>query len=207
MKDPYKNISKWYDTIFEPLNNGFRKVGIKMYPADEGMKVLDIGCGTGSHLKLYQDRNCDVYGLDTSPAMLEQARAKLGAAADLRLINSQKMPYADSMFDIITCMTVLHEMDHEIRLQTLAEAKRLIKKDGRIILIDFQPGPVKAFKGWISKIIIFFAELGAGGDHFRNFRHFMRMGGLPKLIGEAGLNIDRKRILSGGTFGIYIINK
>jgi ubiquinone/menaquinone biosynthesis C-methylase UbiE len=207
LKDPYKNIAKWYDAIFEPMNHGLRKAALKMHPVNDGMHVLDIGCGTGSHLKMYQDMNCRVYGLDTSAAMIKEARLKLGENADLRLSNSKQMPFSDDMFDLIICMTVLHEMDHDIRLNILQEAKRILKNDGRIILIDFQPGPVKQLKGWISKIIIFFAELAAGRNHFRNFRHFMRFGGLPRLIDDSGLHEVKKRILSGGTFGIYVINK
>ena len=64
MKDQYKNIANWYDRIFEPLNSGLRNIGMKMYPAKTGMDVLDIGCGTGAHLKLYQKENCNIYGID-----------------------------------------------------------------------------------------------------------------------------------------------
>lgn len=56
MKDPYKNIASWYDTIFDPFNNGLRQIGLKMFLVTAGMNVLDIGCGTGVHLKIYQEK-------------------------------------------------------------------------------------------------------------------------------------------------------
>ena len=37
-----------------------RQIGLKMYPPQEGMQVLDIGCGTGVHLKMYQEKGCQV---------------------------------------------------------------------------------------------------------------------------------------------------
>ena len=77
MKDQYKNIANWYDRIFEPLNSGLRNIGMKMYAAKAGMDVLDIGCGTGAHLKLYQNENCNIFGIDLSAAMLKVAQKKI----------------------------------------------------------------------------------------------------------------------------------
>jgi len=54
VKDQYKNIANWYDRIFESLNSGLRNIGMKMYPIKAGMNVLDIGCGTGAFLRMYQ---------------------------------------------------------------------------------------------------------------------------------------------------------
>ncbi len=41
-----------------------------------GARVLDFGCGTGSHVIAMARRGYDVIGFDTSPAMIDQARAK-----------------------------------------------------------------------------------------------------------------------------------
>jgi putative AdoMet-dependent methyltransferase len=42
-----------------------------------GMKVLDLGVGTGNLARLFVDAGCDVTGLDFSPMMLDKARTKL----------------------------------------------------------------------------------------------------------------------------------
>ncbi len=62
--DPYKRVSKLYDTLFEPLNKGLRAIGMKMFSPKEGMVVLDVGCGTGIHLERYQKAGCQVFGID-----------------------------------------------------------------------------------------------------------------------------------------------
>ena len=76
--DPYKRIAGFYDYIFEPVNSSLRQIGLKMYAVSPGMRVLDIGCGTGAQLELYKDQKCDIYGIDTSPSMLAKAKERFG---------------------------------------------------------------------------------------------------------------------------------
>ena len=205
IKDPYKRFSGWYDTIFEPLNSGLRAIGMKIFPTQPGMKVLDIGCGTGAHLKLYHNAGCEVFGIDTSPSMFDQAKEKLGETANLHFGDASNMPYPDDQFDLIISSTVLHEMPAEVRSEVLNEAKRVLKKDGHILLIDFHTGPFKPLKGWFYKSIITIAEISAGREHFKNYRQFMRTGGLATLIDKHGLTVVKERILSGGNMVIYLL--
>jgi ubiquinone/menaquinone biosynthesis C-methylase UbiE len=51
-------------------------------------------------------------------------------------------------------MLVLHEMGHSTRIDVLAEMKRVLKENGRILLIDFHPGPIQPFQGWLTKLVI-----------------------------------------------------
>jgi ubiquinone/menaquinone biosynthesis C-methylase UbiE len=205
MKDPYKYFSKFYDSLIEPMNSGLRSIGMKMLPPKSGMKVLDIGCGTGAHLFQYQKVLCKVSGVDTSPSMLKRARIKLGEKADLHQISGSTLPYPDNHFDIILFATVLHEMAPELRIKVLTEAHRVLNESGRILIIDFHPGPLKPIKGWIYKIIINIAEFLAGREHFKNSRQYLASGGIPALIDSCQLDIENYKIVSGGNFGIFII--
>jgi ubiquinone/menaquinone biosynthesis C-methylase UbiE len=207
MNDQYKNIASWYDKIFEPLNSGLRKIGMKMYPVKAGMDVLDIGCGTGAHLKLYQDESCNVFGIDLSAAMLKVAEKKLGESAELKLCDASNTPFSDNRFDLILSSTVLHEMPQQVRVDVLNEARRILKNDGRLLLIDFHTGPIKKFRGFSSKIIITISEIAAGREHYKNYRHFMKNGGLPGLIELSDFVIEDKKIVSGGNFGIFLLKK
>ncbi|MEN8122283.1 MAG: methyltransferase domain-containing protein [Bacteroidota bacterium] len=207
MKDQYKNIATWYDRIFEPMNIGLREIGMRMYPVKEGMNVLDIGCGTGAHLKLYQKEKCNIFGIDLSPAMLKVARNKLGDEADLKLCDATGTGFENNKFDLILSSTVLHEMPQEVRIDVLMEAKRILRNEGRILLIDFHPGPIRKFKGVYSKIIITISEILAGSEHYKNYRHFIKNGGLSSLIESLGFEIVDQKIVSGGNFGIVLLKK
>jgi ubiquinone/menaquinone biosynthesis C-methylase UbiE len=206
MKDPYRKIAGIYDRLFDSMNKGLKLVGIRFFRPSKNMSILDVGCGTGSHLELYQRYKCELYGLDLSPSMLEVARKRLGETARLDLGDASAMPYRDKKFDLVISMLTLHEMSPSSRSAVLTEMKRVIKGDGRILLIDFHPGPYQPLEGWISKTIIFASELAAGREHFKNYRHFMATKGLVTLISRHNLHIAKERILAGGTFGVYLIS-
>jgi len=206
-KDPYKRFAKYYDAIFEPLNSGLRAIGLKMYPPREGMFVLDVGCGTGIHLELYQKLGCHVFGIDRSPAMIQVARNRLGETADLYAGDASDMPYPDEEFDLIMMTTVLHEMPAEVRSAVIEESKRVLKKDGRMLLIDFHPGPIQLLKGWLNKCLITLAELSGGREHFKNYRQFIANEGLPALISKHDLSIETEKIVSGGTVALFLLRK
>jgi len=204
MKDPYRNIAGIYDRLFDSMNKGLKLVGIRMFRPSRGMSILDVGCGTGSHLELYQRYKCHLYGLDLSPSMLAVAQSRLGETAQLDLGDATDMPYKDAMFDLVISMLSLHEMSQDTRSAVLNEMKRVLKNDGRILLIDYHAGPYQPLQGWISKTIIFTSELTAGREHFKNYRHFMATKGLLSLISQHDMHIKKESILAGGTFAICL---
>jgi ubiquinone/menaquinone biosynthesis C-methylase UbiE len=205
MKDAYRNIAWIYDRLFENINKGIRLAGIRMFHPSNGMNILDIGCGTGSHLKLYQRYGCNLYGIDFSPSMLEIARARLGDSAQLELGDATSMPYENNKFDLIISMLFLHEMAKQTQSEVLSEMKRVLKDDGHILLIDFHPGPLQSLQGWVSKVIIFFSELAAGRKHFMNYRQFIAKQGLSNLAKINELEIEKQNIVAGGTFAIILV--
>jgi ubiquinone/menaquinone biosynthesis C-methylase UbiE len=205
--DPYKKVAKFYDALFEPLNKGLRSIGMKMFPPKDRMLVLDVGCGTGVHLEHYQKAGCKVFGIDLSPSMLQIARDRLDKSAELHMGNASNMPYPKNKFDLIIMSTVVHEMPPDVRSAVIEESKRILKEDGRILLIDFHPGPIVPIKGWINKSIITLAEIAAGREHFKNYRHFIANKGLPALISAHGLSVEQEKIVSGGCIALFLLGK
>ena len=207
MKDPYRSYAGIYDRLFDSMNKGLKLVGIRMFRPSKGMNILDVGCGTGSHLELYQRYKCNLFGIDLSPSMLEVARGRLGDSAQLDFGNATEMPYEDDKFDLVISMLSLHEMSPETRSAVLNEVKRVLKSDGRLLLIDFHPGPYEPWQGWISKTIIFFSEIAAGRVHFKNYRQFMATGGLEPLLSQHQMKAEKQSILAGGTFAVCLVSE
>lgn len=205
-KDAYSWIARHYDKLFDTMNAGLHHASLKLFSPGKGMAVLDVGCGTGSHLVAYQKAGCEIYGIDKSAAMLQVAQDKLGSDARLHLGDASSMPFENAQFDLISTTLTLHEMNPGVRHAVISEMKRTLKPDGRLLLIDYHPGSLQFPKGWISKVIITMAEIAAGREHFKNYRQFMASDGLPTLISAHQLSIEKQRIVSGGNMALFLLS-
>ncbi|MFC0437349.1 class I SAM-dependent methyltransferase [Kutzneria buriramensis] len=102
-------------------------------------RVLDLGCGTGQHLELLAEAGHTVLGVDRSPVMVQQARARLaryrGRASVLHgdLLDVQP----DEPFDAVLMMySVLgYQVDNEALLGALAVVHRAVRPAG-LFLFD-----------------------------------------------------------------------
>ena len=98
-----------------------------------GRRVLDAGCGSGQLFAALRDRGAIVSGFDASAGMLELARRRLGADADLRVADlADPLPFPDDSFDDVVASLVLHYLRDWG--PTLAELRRVLKSGGRLIV-------------------------------------------------------------------------
>jgi len=103
--------------------------------------ILDNGCGTGELLALISaGEGVAVSGIDISPQMLRIANEKLGEEADMRLGDSEELPWGDNWFDVVTCINAFHHYPNPQK--ALREIHRVLKKEGLLILADpWLPSP------------------------------------------------------------------
>jgi ubiquinone/menaquinone biosynthesis C-methylase UbiE len=204
-QDIYLKPSKLYDRVINPLTAGTRQVCMQIYPPRENMSVLDIGCGTGTQLVMYHQAGCRIFGVDSSPSMLEIARRKLGDKAELSLQDAVKINYPDQMFDLITMMFVIHEVPAPIRPAVLTECKRVIKPEGRLLLIDHYFGPYSFPGGYFHYIATQINQRLGGSEKYAHYRDFKVRGGLAPLISEAMYMIEKKVMTQGGTAAVFLL--
>ena len=77
-----------------------------------GRRVLDAGCGSGPLAAALRERGALVSGFDLSPAMVDLARERLGAAADLAVADlAADLPYADGAVDVVVSSLALHYLE------------------------------------------------------------------------------------------------
>ena len=98
--------------------------------------VLEVAVGTGLNLPFY-DAEAKVTGIDLSPEMLDIARkraADLGHDVDLREGDAHALPFGDETFDSVVCTYSLCNIPDVDR--AVGEMKRVLKPDGRLILVD-----------------------------------------------------------------------
>jgi len=115
------------------------------------------------------------------------------------------MPFAPASFDLALASMMLHELDAATRIAILDETARVLRPGGRLLVIDYHPGPLRIPTGWLVRPFILAAERLAGREHYRNHLAFLAAGGMPALAGPRGFAIDRARVGRGGTFGVYLL--
>ena len=104
-----------------------------------GREVLELACGTGRHTARLVDAGAHVTAVDFSRGMLDEARKRL-ASADVRFEVgdiTKPLPFDAARFDLVLCCLA---MEHVRDLPPLfAEAKRVLKPQGRFVCSDMHP--------------------------------------------------------------------
>ena len=114
---------------------------LTLVPEDPPGRLLDIGTGTGRVLELLAPRVRQAVGVDASKAMLALARSRLAqpglAHCAVRLADMYRLPLADASFDTAVLQMVLHYAEDPAG--AVAEAARVLRPGGRLIVIDLAP--------------------------------------------------------------------
>lgn len=106
----------------------------RIAPQRSARMVLDIGGGTGAVRALWSDKSHYVC-LDIDPLKIMGYRAKNPGALAL-IADATNLPIASRSVDAVLCTLVTHHLiDAELDLM-LAESARVLKRDGRLILLD-----------------------------------------------------------------------
>lgn len=134
--DHYDGFARSYATANESglFNAHYNQPAMIQLAGDvTGRRVLDAGCGAGPLAEQLRRHGALVSGFDSSRAMLELARERLGDGVDLRLADlSRPLPYADGEFDDVVVSLVLHYLKDWAA--PLAELRRVLKTGGRLLL-------------------------------------------------------------------------
>ncbi|WP_307556583.1 class I SAM-dependent methyltransferase [Streptosporangium lutulentum] len=132
----YDRIAEGYTTENENnlLNAYYERPAMLELAGDvTGRRILDAGCGSGPLFSELRDRGAVVTGVDASAGMLELARRRLGADADLRVVDlAGPLPFPDEAFDDVIASLVLHYL--EDWGPTLAELRRVLRPGGRLLV-------------------------------------------------------------------------
>jgi ubiquinone/menaquinone biosynthesis C-methylase UbiE len=125
----------------------------RFLPADGGgMKLLDVGCGTGYHLARYRERGFEITGVDGSEGMLREARAA-NPRIEFHQADVESLPLPDATFDYALCIEVLRYLP-DISL-CVREIARVLKPGG-LALVTAAP-PLQANAYWpVNRVAVAF---------------------------------------------------
>jgi ubiquinone/menaquinone biosynthesis C-methylase UbiE len=140
--------------LFLPLYDPFvslfggdraRKELINQARIEHHHRVLDVGCGTGTLLLLLKKQypSVEVAGIDPDPKALQRARAKAARAkVSLQLDQgfADELPYKGGSFDRVLSSLMFHHLEDQDREKMLREARRVLKANGSLHLLDLTVG-------------------------------------------------------------------
>ncbi|WP_329376187.1 class I SAM-dependent methyltransferase [Streptomyces sp. NBC_01351] len=117
----------------------FRALARRLGP---GAVLVDYGCGPGKVADAAARRlGARVLGVDTSPQMLELARASAPAVAEYHLVeNGRVTGLADGCADAVMCNHVLASLPtEEALLAVFTEVRRLLRPGAPLVLLTTDP--------------------------------------------------------------------
>lgn len=104
-----------------------------------GSEAADLGCGTGELLSVLKKHKIKAIGVDSSSSMLDESRKRFSGEndiVDLRLGELEHLPLRDQEVQVAVISLALHHLsDPGI---ALAEAKRILKPEGTLIIAEFE---------------------------------------------------------------------
>jgi SAM-dependent methyltransferase len=190
-----------YRNLIDPLIKGLhQEVGAHINNSDN---VFDIACGPGSLSMLVAGKARSVTGIDIDNKMISSARVTasrrgLNNVNFLECSASDLSGYIDKAFDVAVISLAVHQFKADIAIQILKEMKRVAS---RIIIADYNyPMPCG-----LSKWFAWSIEWLAGGDHYRNFRIFMKKGGLEFFTERAGLKLVKAVVRGKGVLVVRLM--
>ncbi len=107
------------------------------------IKILDFGCGLGGLVLLAENENFKTWGVEIDKEAAEIAKLRVKNPDRIILTDSEKLPFDDESFEVITSKCVIeHVSDLE---KYITEVYRVLKKDG--IFIIFAPNHLFPWEG------------------------------------------------------------
>ncbi len=139
---------------------------------DEGLRILDVGTGTGFIALLLAELGHEVVGLDLSEGMLKVAREKarrIGVEVDFQIGDAENLPFDDETFDAVVCRHLLWTLPNPRK--AIAEWVRVVKPAGRVVAIDgkwLATSPIDRITRFIGRVgIAIYERRNPWKSHYR----------------------------------------
>ena len=148
-RELFAPLGPTYDRYAALLSFGqdprWRRFLVSRVDAGAGDRVLDVATGTAAvAIELVRRHGCSVVGLDQSPEMLAEGRARVKQAGLLEQIElvegrAEALPFEDASFDALTFTYLLRYVDDPAA--TLRELARVVRTGGTIASLEFGVPP------------------------------------------------------------------
>ena len=143
----FDGVAKRYDLVNDLLSLGrtkaWRRAVTAVINPRPGMKILDMAAGPGASSEPLHKAGADVISADFSHGMLEAGRRQR-PYLNFQWADALNLPFGDNEFDIYTISFGLRNT-HQTE-KALAEALRVLKKGGRLVVVEFSAPTWRPFR-------------------------------------------------------------
>ena len=141
----FHSLTPLYDSAVRLTTNeqSFRTTMLKaLREGRPPLKVLDIGCGTGSYALLLKQEYPDarIVGIDADEQALSIARRKAAAlkvAIDFRQADARQLPLPEASFDAAYSSLFFHHLNDAEKVAVLRQVHRCLAPGGKLVVADW----------------------------------------------------------------------
>jgi len=140
----YDGVAEWYDRELATGERAAvpRDTVLRLLGNGRG-RLLDVGCGTGSHTVVLAEPGWDAVGVDISEDQLRLARER---GVEVVQADASDLPFEDSSFDAVVSMWTHTDVEDFAAL--VREVGRVLRPDGPFVYVGAHPcfvGPHSRF--------------------------------------------------------------
>ncbi len=146
MRDHYQERASSYDRLIRIPEALLFGDGRRWACQQARGEVLELAAGTGRNLPYYRE-DVQLTAVELSPAMLEVAHRRaerLGRDVELREGDAEALDFPDERFDTVVATLALCSIPEDRR--AVAEARRVLRPGGRLVLLEHVRSPVRAVR-------------------------------------------------------------
>ena len=199
----YNLMMKWFSIPLGGETN-FRRIMIALVSFKEREKILEMCCGTGGatlSIAREAEEATEIIGMDLSSGQLKHAR-KREYGCKTRFIEGDvtNTCFLDDSFDKVFISHAIHEMPRDMRLETLNEARRVLKDQGEVIALELDEPPSIMLRAFVGLWAFYWLP----GNFETPTRRDMFKHGLSNEVKECGFGNVRKYSAYHGVFQTVI---
>ena len=196
--------SKFADDFEERNNYVVGKndmVGIKTFLTKQKTlgKTLEVGCGNGTYSKILIREAEYLTATDFSDEMVAVSKERLKGIGNVSVekANCFSLPYPDFSFDTVFMANLLHIISEPEK--AVAEGKRVLKQNGRLIVISFT-----------TEGMTFFYRLGMMYRYLKTYgkpsptAHILTVQKTRKMLKSCGFKVEEAKLVGNKSKAIFI---
>lgn len=102
----------------------------------DGLRVVDIGAGTGAFAGQLAEHNAQVIGIEIDAEKVELARRALGGRARFETGRAEALPIDGASTDLVTVLYAWHHIPTELHAAAAEEIARVLKTGGTLFVAE-----------------------------------------------------------------------